>query len=253
MGVSLNPATILSGQGIDVSSVVQQIIGEQSGQLNVWQGQETTFATQDGLLEGEENNLLNLQTAVAALADPTGALTAQAAISSQPGVLRRPLRAPPIAGTHQVVVTSLATTGTLYTDPFAAGPNASFLSTGQTTGDIQLASRRSERHNRRHSHHSGQQRYAQHSRQLYQHAEQREQLGSDCQRGQRCQRFAAGSYRAKTRAARGRWPSLANSNTTLTFDPPGRRECGSHHRWRPLQQQHQHRHRSHSRGHAQPG
>ena len=85
MGVSLNPATILSGQGIDVSSVVQQIIASQSGQLNVWQGQQTTFATQDGLLEGEENNLLNLQSAIAALADPTGALTAQAAFRRNPG------------------------------------------------------------------------------------------------------------------------------------------------------------------------
>ena len=89
MGVSLNPSTILSGQGIDVSSVVNQIISEQSGQLTVWEGQQTTFATQDGLLEGEENNLTNLQTAVADLADPTGPLTAQAATSSNPGVRDR--------------------------------------------------------------------------------------------------------------------------------------------------------------------
>lgn len=138
MGVSLNPATILSGQGIDVSSVVQQIIASQSGQLNVWQGQQTTFATQDGLLEGEENNLLNLQSAIAALADPTGALTAQAAISSQPGVLTATAQSTAIAGTHQIEVTSLATTGTLYTDPVAGGADISFLSGGQTSGDIQL-------------------------------------------------------------------------------------------------------------------
>jgi hypothetical protein len=35
MGVSLNPASILSGQGFDVSSVVQQILSEQSGPLTV--------------------------------------------------------------------------------------------------------------------------------------------------------------------------------------------------------------------------
>jgi flagellar hook-associated protein 2 len=138
MGVSLNPSTILSGQGIDVSSVVQQIISEQSGQLSVWQGQQTAFATQDGLLEGEENNLTNLQTAIAALADPTGALTAQAATSSNPGVVTATAQNSAIAGTHQIVVTSLATTGTLYTNPIAAGANTSFLSGGQTTGDVQL-------------------------------------------------------------------------------------------------------------------
>ena len=138
MGVSLNPSTILSGQGIDVSSVVSQIISEQSGQLTVWQGQQTSFATQDGLLEGEENNLTNLQTAVAALADPTGALTAQAATSSNPGVVTAVAQNSAIAGTHQIEVTSLATTGTLYTDPVAAGADTSFLSSGQTNGDIQL-------------------------------------------------------------------------------------------------------------------
>jgi flagellar hook-associated protein 2 len=138
MGVSLNPSTILSGQGIDVSSVVQQIIASQSGELSVWQGQQTTFATQDGLLEGIANNLTNLQTAVAALADPTGALTAQAAVSSDSTVLTAVAQTTAIAGTHQIVVTNLATTGTLYTDPVAGGASASFLSSGQTTGNIQL-------------------------------------------------------------------------------------------------------------------
>jgi len=138
MGVSLNPASILSGQGINVSSVVQQIISEQSGQLSVWQGQQTALATQDGLLAGEQNNLINLQTAVAALADPTGALTAQAATSSNPGVVTATAQSNAIAGTHQIVVTSLATTGTLYTNPIAAGPDASILSSGQTSGDLKL-------------------------------------------------------------------------------------------------------------------
>jgi flagellar hook-associated protein 2 len=138
MGISLNPATILSGQGIDVSSIVQQIIGEQSGQLTVWQGQQTTLATQDGLIEGEENNLTNLQTAIAALADPTGALAAQAATSSDTSVLTATAQSSAIAGTHNIVVNNLATTGTLYTDPIAAGANTSFLASGETTGDVKL-------------------------------------------------------------------------------------------------------------------
>jgi flagellar hook-associated protein 2 len=138
MGVSLNPATILSGQGIDVSSVVQQIIGEQSGQLSVWQGQQTTLATQEGLLEGEANNLTNLQTAVAALADPTGALAAQAATSSDSSVLTATAEIGAVTATHNILVNNLATTGTLYTDPIAAGANTSFLTSGQTTGSLQL-------------------------------------------------------------------------------------------------------------------
>jgi flagellar hook-associated protein 2 len=138
MGVSLNPSTILSGQGINVSSVVSQIISEQSGQLSIWEGQQTTLATQEGLLEGEENNLTSLQTAVAALADPTGALAAQAASSSDPSVLTATSQTTAVTATHSIVVNSLATTGTLYTDPVAAGHNASILANGETTGDIQL-------------------------------------------------------------------------------------------------------------------
>jgi flagellar hook-associated protein 2 len=131
MGISLNPATILSGQGIDVSSLVQQIIAGQSGELSVWQSQQTTIASQNGELDGINNDLANLQTAIAALAD-------QAATSSQPGVLTAIAQSSAVSGTHQIVVTSLATTGTLYTNPIAAGADTSFLASGQTTGDLQL-------------------------------------------------------------------------------------------------------------------
>jgi flagellar hook-associated protein 2 len=138
MGISLNPSTILSGQGIDVASLVQQIItNESTGPLSVWQGQETSLSTQNGLLDGIENNLTVLQTAVAALSDPTGALTAQDVTSSQPGVLTAAADSTAVAGTHTVEVDTLATNGTLYTNPVAAGANTSFLVTGQT-GDIKL-------------------------------------------------------------------------------------------------------------------
>jgi len=138
MGVSLNPSTILSGQGIDVASLVQQILtNESTGPLSVWQKQETALSTQNGLLAGIENNLTSLRTAVAALSDPTGALTAQAATSSQPAVLTATADSTAVAGTHTVEVDTLATNGTLYTNPIAAGANTSFLVTGQT-GDIKL-------------------------------------------------------------------------------------------------------------------
>jgi flagellar hook-associated protein 2 len=139
MGISLNPATLLSGQGIDVASLVQQIITNQStGPLSVWQGQETSLSTQNGLLAGIENNLTSLQTAVAALSDPVGALTAQAATSSQPGILTATADSTAISGTHTIDVNNLATIGTLYTNPIAAGASTSFLAAGQTTGDVQL-------------------------------------------------------------------------------------------------------------------
>jgi flagellar hook-associated protein 2 len=138
MGVSLNPSTILSGQGIDVSSIVQQIISSQSGELNVWENQSTTLATQNGVLTSIENDLTNLQTAVQALDSPTGALSANAATSSNTSVLNASVSGTVTAGDYQVDVNSLATQGTLYTSAVTGGANASFLTNGATTGDLQL-------------------------------------------------------------------------------------------------------------------
>ncbi len=138
MGISLNPSTILSGQGIDVSSLVQQIISSQSGELTVWQNESTTLASQNGVLQGIENDLTNLQTAVQALDSPTGALSANAVTSSDTSVLNASVSGTPTAGNYQVDVNSLATQGTLYTSAVSGGANASFLTNGATTGDLQL-------------------------------------------------------------------------------------------------------------------
>ena len=46
MGISLNAAALLSGNGIDVNSLVNQIQSQQSGQLKVWQQEQTDLQTQ---------------------------------------------------------------------------------------------------------------------------------------------------------------------------------------------------------------
>lgn len=138
MGISLNPATLLSGQGIDVTSVVSQIIASEAGPLTVWSQQQTTLASENGALDGINNDLANLQTAVQALADPEAAFGSQLATTSDGSVVAASADGTAIAGTHQIVVNSLATTGTLYSNPVAAGANTSFLASGQTTGDVKL-------------------------------------------------------------------------------------------------------------------
>jgi flagellar hook-associated protein 2 len=119
--ISLNPSTLLSGQGIDVSSVVQQIINAQSGPLTEWQNEASTLSTQAGLLLGINNNVTNLQTAINALSDPTGALGALSATSSQPAILTATAQGSAAAGTHQITVTNLATQSLAYTDPVSNG------------------------------------------------------------------------------------------------------------------------------------
>ena len=135
--ISLNAATLLNGNGIDVNSLVSQIEAQQLGQVTIWQQEQTDLSTQAGLLLGLNQNLSSLQTAVQALADPTGPLAAMAATSSDPGILSASAQTSAIAGTHQIVVNTLASTGEIYTAELANG-TTSFLPSGATGGDIKL-------------------------------------------------------------------------------------------------------------------
>src|SRR5579863_347946 len=138
MGISLNPASILSGQGIDVSSLVSQILSESSGQLTEWHSEQSTVQSQASDLTAINSALTNLATAVTALSDPLGALTAQSATSSNTGVLTATAQTSAVAGIHTLVVSNLASAGTVYTNDFAGGANATILPGGATGGEIDL-------------------------------------------------------------------------------------------------------------------
>jgi flagellar hook-associated protein 2 len=137
MAVSFNSAALLNGNGINVSSVVNAILAPKSGSISLLQNQQTDLSTQAGLLTGLNNNLTNLAAAVLSLASISGPLTAQSATSSQAGILTATAQTTAPVGTHQVIVSNLATIGTLYTDPLADS-NASFLTGGATDGDLKL-------------------------------------------------------------------------------------------------------------------
>jgi flagellar hook-associated protein 2 len=138
MGISLNPATLLSGQGINVSSLVNEILAESSGQLTEWEGEQSTLQTQSSALTGINSDLSNLATAVSALSDPLGVLVAPAAVSSDTSVLTATAQTSAVAGNHSIVVTSLASNGTLYTNDFPGGASATILPSGATSGEISL-------------------------------------------------------------------------------------------------------------------
>ena len=83
-------------------------------------------------------DLTNLATAVAALADPAGALAAQSATSSDSGVLTATADTTAVAGNHTITVSNLATVGTVYTADFSGGANISILPANATGGEIDL-------------------------------------------------------------------------------------------------------------------
>ena len=137
MGISFNAASLLNGNGINVTSVVDSLLSAGSAPLTAWQNQQTDLSIQAGLLNGYNNNLTNLQAAVLSLADVTGPLASQSATSSDTSILTASAQTTALAGTHQIVVGNLASTGTLFTDPLTNG-DTSFLTSPATTGDIQL-------------------------------------------------------------------------------------------------------------------
>jgi len=137
MGISFNVAGLLSGNGIDVNSVVSEIQAAESGQMTAWQGDVTTLKTQATAIGSISTDLTSLQTAVQALSNPTGVLTQLAAGSSEPTIVSATAESGATAATYNVVVTNLATAGTLYTGS-VANANTSILTSPATTGDFSI-------------------------------------------------------------------------------------------------------------------
>lgn len=137
MGISFNAASILNGNGINVSSVVSEIEAAQSGQLTAWQGDVTSLQTNATALTSINSDLSNLASAVSGLTGANGALTAVTASSSETAIVNATALAGATAANYTVVVTGLATTGTLYTDEVASA-TTSILPSDQTSGDFNL-------------------------------------------------------------------------------------------------------------------
>ena len=133
--VSLNPSTLLNGNGIDVSSLVSQVLSSRNGALQLLQQQQTNLQNQAGLLNGINSDLSSLSSAVNSLTDILGLLSAQSAQSSQTTVLTASAQSSATPGTHTVVVSSLASPSTLYTNPIADA-NTSVLLANAASADI---------------------------------------------------------------------------------------------------------------------
>jgi flagellar hook-associated protein 2 len=137
MGISFNAASLLSGNGIDVNSVVNEVLNQKNGQLALWQQQQTELQSQAADLTTINSALTTLATSVSSLSDVLGPLAAKAVSSSDGGIVGGTAQTSASSGIHEVIVSSLATVGTVYTDS-VPDPNASILPEGSSGGDIQL-------------------------------------------------------------------------------------------------------------------
>jgi len=137
MGISFNAASLLSGNGINVSSIVQEIQAAESGQLTAWKGDVTTLQTQATAISSINSDLSNLQSDVRALSDPTGVLTQLTAGSSMSAVVTALAQSGATPAIYNVVVNTLASAGTLYTASIA-NANTSILPSGQSSADLEV-------------------------------------------------------------------------------------------------------------------
>lgn len=115
--ITFTTSSAESGAGIDVTSVVNQILDAERAPEKLWQEQKDTLTLQATAWNGISASLTGLSDKVNALKDALGVITARTASSSQPNVLTATAQNSAQVGSHVVIVDNLATTSSYYTDP----------------------------------------------------------------------------------------------------------------------------------------
>jgi len=103
------------GQGINVQQFVQYALANQQANITALQNQQTSLNTQSAEITKISTDLSNLDNAVFALNDPLGILSSQVATSSNSAVVNATASSTATAGSHSIIVNSLATTSSYYT------------------------------------------------------------------------------------------------------------------------------------------
>jgi flagellar hook-associated protein 2 len=119
-GINLNGINLLNGQGINVSSLVGQLVTAASVPITQWQAQQTSIQTQISDLNILDSGTTTLANDINALKDPAGAVTSRSVTSSDSSLVSATATAGSTVGSHTVVVNNLATTSSYYTNSIAS-------------------------------------------------------------------------------------------------------------------------------------
>ena len=129
VGISFGSPT--SGQGFDVATTVSQITASMQATEAPWNNQLTQLKSEDTAYTALGTDLSNLTTSLQALTDFQGVLASMEGSSSNTSVLQLTSASnTAIAGSHTVVVSTLAQTNSYYSNDFA---KSSDLLTGSLT------------------------------------------------------------------------------------------------------------------------
>ncbi len=119
VGINFGAAT--SGTGFNVATTVASITALSSAIETPWNAQLTSLKAQDTALTSIGTDLSTLSTAVSALTNLTGVLVGKEGSSSDQSVLTlTSASSSAVAGSHTVVVNSLASTASSYSDAVAS-------------------------------------------------------------------------------------------------------------------------------------
>lgn len=144
MSTSSTLSSVLSAlggtTGIDVTSAVDAILYADRAPERAWQAQQATLASQTSALNQLQSEASALSDTLGSLQSSAGVISAATATSTNPGVVTATAADGTVASTHQIVVNSLASSGSWYSaaesSSSAALPSGSFdiiTGTGTTT------------------------------------------------------------------------------------------------------------------------
>lgn len=115
--VGINFGSASGGTGFDVAATVASVLGLSSAVETPWKNQITRLQAQDAAFTSLGTDLSALSTALSSLTNFDGVLSNKQGSSSNSNVLTLgSAGSTAVAGSHTVVVTSLATTSSNYTD-----------------------------------------------------------------------------------------------------------------------------------------
>jgi flagellar hook-associated protein 2 len=118
--VGLNFGSAGGGTGFDVTATVTSILAIEQGIETPWKTQLTSLKAQDAALSTFGTDLSTLATSLQALTDFTGVFAAKQGSSSDTSVISlSSASSAAVAGSHSIVVTSLATTSSDYSNRVA--------------------------------------------------------------------------------------------------------------------------------------
>jgi flagellar hook-associated protein 2 len=113
---NVNDAFSGKTSGIDVGTIVDELMQVERQPEAVWQGQQSTISSQVSALTTMNTQLSNVATDVNNLKDILGAFSQMSTASSDDALVSASADNTAVAGTHTVVVGSLATTSSSYSD-----------------------------------------------------------------------------------------------------------------------------------------